>query len=450
MRIRFFATILAVLFVVSVLVIILHASLLQKERLLLIDQQLRATAAILIDSELGDLQKINFKRTEALISEELGEGRLGKFFVVRNSEGKIIFKSANANDLPVDQVPRHDTWQTVRTPNSYIRVINFKLPQIPDRTLQVGIVVSHEIINPSYLSPTTFTILFAILTVGSIASFFLTSFLLRPIARLSEFIRNSSEKIKSGQLLSKAPMKISGKGLIDVPPFSKYDEYQNLILGYNILIDRVNKYYKNSKLWAYQMAHELKTPLTLISLEVENLEKQLQDKSKVKSVQLELQKIASTVSSFLSWAELDNSTVNKHLFANKLAPIVRSVMARLNPQSPNIELKVIDEITVFCNPTHLEQLIINLLTNALSHTKSPQKVYIVLQNNYLEIQDHGPGIPSSVIERMGEPFNKGSSSEGFGLGLAWVSSLCQLYNWELSIDSKKDGTRIRVDFTKGS
>lgn len=446
LRIRFFLTILAVLLFVSVSVVLLHATLLQQERLYLIDQQLRATASTLVDSELGDLRKINFKRTESIISEELGESRLGKFFVVRNSAGETIFESSNVRDLSIDDIPTDKLWNTIKSPTSFIRVLNLKLPRFPDRTLQVGFVLNNEIIIPNYFNTSTIIILVAVLTVGSLASLFLTSFLLKPVARLSEFIRISSEKLKTEQILPNVPTEISAISFINSERLKQSDEYQNLVLGFNILIDRVNKHYKNSKLWAYQMAHELKTPLTLISLETEALEKNLADKTKTQSIRTELQKIAGTVSSFLSWAELDNSTLNRHLFANKLGVIIRDVLQRLDPKNQSFDLHEKEEIRVLCNPAHLEQLVINLLTNAMNHNSRSEKIQITIEENSLVVKDSGPGIPESVLERMGEPFNKGSSSGGSGLGLAWINSLCRLYGWSLKVENQSLGVQISISF----
>lgn len=454
MRLRFFLTILTVLTIASVSVIVLHAAFLKRERLALLDQQVRATATALFNSELSDLRNFSISHVDDIISEELGETRIGKFFIIRNSKGDIIFESSSAKFLPRKDIPRDNTWITIDNEENYIRVLNLRLPRIPDRSLQVGVVWSSEIVNPRYFTRSTLILFFAVLGVGSIASLFLTSFLLKPIARLSDHISDASESLKTEQFLSQIPLDIGGKKLIDITLQREKDEYQKLVVGFNSLVDKVNKYSKNSKLWAYQMAHELKTPLTLINLEAEALqkiEKTSQNHHKIDSIQNELQKISETIGSFLSWAELENSNGSKHLFANRLIVKVKDVIQRLDPQNKKFNLVIKEDSTILCNPLHLEQLILNLLTNSLKHSPdSGNPIDIVIDTNQLIIKDYGPGISQAVLDRLGEPFNKGSEKEGSGLGLAWVSSICRIYNWQFNVTSNSSGTEIRIDFIQPS
>jgi signal transduction histidine kinase len=69
--------------------------------------------------------------------------------------------------------------------------------------------------------------------------------------------------------------------------------------------------------------------------------------------------------------------------------------------------------------------------------------------NALEIEDRGPGIPRDVAERIGQPFNYGhKGTGGFGLGLAWVSTICHKYGWTLSFRAANAGigSIARIDF----
>lgn len=449
MRIRFFLITLAVLTAVSMAVTYLHASIIRRERLSLIDQQMRETAAAIIDSELVNLRKFNMVRADNIISQELGESRLGKFFIVRNNKNEIIYQNSSGKITPLQNIPRDPTWITINTPENYIRVLNLKLPSIPDRTLQVGAVVNHELVALRFFSRSTAILFLASLLVGSLGSLFFTSFLLRPIAKLSEFISTESDRIKNNQILALVPPNIADTGLIKPSIVLANDEYQKLITGFNSLIEKVNRYYKNSKLWAYQMAHELKTPLTLINLESEALLKENSNpitKAKINSIQDELNKVSETIGTFLSWAELENSARNKHLFANRISHVMDGLIHRLDPQSEKFSITDKQEFTVLSNPLHLEQLLLNLLTNSLKYSDLNSKILISLKNSQIEIKNSGSEIPASVLARLGEPFNKGSDTKGSGLGLAWVNSICKLYGWNLAITSQNRITTIMIQF----
>ena len=109
-----------------------------------------------------------------------------------------------------------------------------------------------------------------------------------------------------------------------------------------------------------------------------------------------------------------------------------------------------EEASILASPLHLEQLISNIIVNALSYSATANPVLIDIQKDSILISDSGNGIPKDVLERLGEPFNRGVSGKtnikGHGLGLAWVNSVCRLYSWSLVINSKEMGTDIVIKF----
>lgn len=102
------------------------------------------------------------------------------------------------------------------------------------------------------------------------------------------------------------------------------------------------------------------------------------------------------------------------------------------------------------SPLHIEQLISNLVSNAIAYSPKDSHIDVSVKNQTLTIIDRGPGIPKSVKDRLGEPFNRGGAdptvSKGSGLGLAWVKSICRLYSWEMSVQSSDQGSEILVKF----
>lgn len=78
-------------------------------------------------------------------------------------------------------------------------------------------------------------------------------------------------------------------------------------------------------------------------------------------------------------------------------------------------------------------------------------IEITFEGSTLSVKDSGPGIEDSVLNKIGSPFNRGPRLNGdqsqSGLGLAWISAICQRYNWKLDIKSSKSGSSILVIFT---
>lgn len=447
MRRRFFYIIFAVLIVVTTSSVVTHTFFLRNERLAFIDQQVRETASALVDSQLGDLRKIDFEQAESIISEELGETRIGKFFIIRNTKGEIIFQSGSAKLLPLTDVPRDKQWVQINTKGKFIRVLNLQLPRIPDRTLQVGLVLDESIVSPNYFSISSVTFISVVLLLGFAASLFLTSFLLRPVAKLENFLTKVASQVKIQPQLPTVPDSIFGKSIV-----ASKDEFYRMVVGLNSLIDMVNKNYRFSRLWTYQMAHELKTPLAILGLEVERLQKKIAlPNEEVRSVLNECNKISETINSFLGWAELENSSRQRHLFINRIGGLVETVSRRFANAQPNrVQLIIDSNPAVIASPQHVEQVISNLLSNALAYSPRHEPIIITVSNQSITFSDRGAGIPNDVIERLGEPFNRGatdrSTTNGHGLGLAWVKSICRLYSWEMKISADQPGSKIEIQF----
>ncbi|RYZ69690.1 MAG: HAMP domain-containing histidine kinase [Proteobacteria bacterium] len=400
---------------------------------------------------MGDLRKINFDQADRIISEELGQNRIGKFFVIRNEKGQVLYQSSTTLRLLINDIPKEPQWVDIYSKGKYARVLNLRLPSINDRTLQVGLIVDENILTPRYFSMATLLLVGSVLILGFIGTLFLTSLVIRPMAQLERFVTEIADQSKSQPQIPSVPQSL----LATASPKSR-DEFERTVAGLNLLIDKVNRNYRFSRLWAYQMAHELKTPLAILNLEIERLQKtnsssHLDLNSNFEAVTAESTKISETINSFLSWAELENSGQQKHLFVNKLGSVSRNLAARLGVAfGERLQCEVETDPTIIANPHHLEQLITNLTTNALNYSDATSPVLMRVKDRTLSVQDFGKGISKDVLERIGEPFNRGdlgaSNRKGHGLGLAWVKSICRLYDWPIEIATSDHGTTILVKF----
>lgn len=454
LRSRFFAIILGVLTIVSAGTVGFHSLFLYQERMAHIDQQVRETAAALIDSELGDLRRIDFEHADQIISDELGENRIGKFFIIRNQAGATIFESTSAKVLPIAEVPRHPQWLTIEGKGQFIRVLNLGLPRVPDRTLQVGLVIDEALLEPRYLSRKSLVFIGSVVSLGLLVSWFLTSTLLRPIRKLEGFISEAAAKSSTTGTLPAIPAEIKGRRVDN-----SRDEFQRLLAGLDRLIERINRNHKLSRFWTYQMAHELKTPLAIIGVE---LEKGTQTGTiapeTANAIEHETRRISNTVNSFLSWAELENSERPRDLYANRVGKIALEAHERLrHAGTDRLRCAVERDFYVLANPQHLEQAIMNLVVNALAYSPESEPVEIRVDDSSLTVTDRGRGIPQSVLDRMGEPFNRGGESslgatsinnltKSHGLGLAWVRSLARIYGWRFDLETGPNGTKAKLIF----
>ncbi|CAO5682748.1 MAG: Adaptive-response sensory-kinase SasA [Holosporales bacterium] len=447
LRRRYFIIISIVLSIVTIATISLHTFFLKKERLALIDQQVREAAVVLIESDLGELRTPDIHKAEDIISEELGENRIGKFFIIRKNTGEVIFKSSSASLLPFDNIPQDDQWITLKTTDKLIRVLNLKVPRIPDRTLQVGLVIDSKMVTQTPFTSESLLFFIAELLLGLIVALFLTTTFLKPVQQLTSFIKKASDAAGNTTLLPQIPAPLK-------PDHTDHneDEFKNLVTSLDTLITQVNKGYNNFRHWTYQMAHELKTPSSMISIILEDaVAKNKVGEQVNQQISNELSRINNTITAFLSWAELENSQKPNQLHANKISYVLADISEQMQVRFPNrLSLSFEEDFYVFANPHHLEQSLRNIINNALHYSPNDKCVTVHVKQNTVQIKDLGQGISQEVLNRLGEPFNRGKitpDSKGHhGLGLAWVCSVAKLYNWKLRIQSQAIGTTIEIDF----
>lgn len=450
MRNRFFFIILATLVLAAVGINLIHVEFFKSQRLKLIDKQIAESSSALMASEYF-LKSLNQPHEiEEDISKVLKGARIGKVFILRDKNEKILSQSFNVALLEAE-LPVKPEWVTVKTATEYVRVRNLPIKGNRSLTLQVGLVLDRNFIDWEIVDQRVVNYVTGIVVALFVASVMLTLVLLSPLRILIQHLQVATSNLTNLQDVQPLP---GGLTRFTRGYWSKSDEFSILLSTVQKLIGRINLNYKLTRSWTLQMAHELKTPLAIIRAETESKTKsQLLPAQYSKDVIKEVQHMSDIISQFLEWAELESSQLQKDLHAFRIKTVVKSVAARLEKISPHrLKLNLKSDFSVISAPGHLDQLISNLITNALKFSSDSSPVEITVAGDTLTVSDQGPGIPQEVLERIGEPFNVGSHEDqkmtGHGLGLAWVSTVSKLYQWKISIDSGPQGTRISIKFPK--
>lgn len=450
MRNRFFVIILATLVFSVIGITLVHIYFFRVQKLNLIDQQIQQVSGVLLGSHDFALALDNPKLMEETINRVLKSARIGKVFVLRDRSANILSESFNLNLLGTT-IPIEPEWVQVQTENQYVRVRNIPVAGHKDLIMQVGLVldknfIDWEIINSRVLY---YIVILAITLFAS--SIFLTLVLLSPLRTLVAHLREAAASLVQLRDISPLPRTLTTftDGFL-----SRTDEFAALLATIQRLIDRVNLNIKLKRSWTLQMAHELKTPLAIIRAETEaKLKAGVLPETYAQDVVHEIKQMSDTISQFLDWADLENSHLQRDLPSLRIKTVVKSVSSRLEKLFPGrIRLHVDHDYSVVANPIHLDQVISNLMTNALKFSPTDRQVDIFLTPNTLVVKDFGRGVPREVRERLGEPFNVGSNDDqgatGNGLGLAWVFGVAKLYHWYFEIHSDSGGTDAVLRFPR--
>lgn len=448
MRNRFFFIILATLLLAAIGFNGITVHFFRNQRLALIDEQIQESTKLLLDSELFKTRLLQgAQKIDDAISDVLGGSRIGKVFIVRDERGHVLYESINVANLQ-SELPLAPNWITLQAEGQYVRILNSKAG--PKRLLQVGLVLDQNFINWTIINKQTLLFFFGVAAAIFALAALLTLTLMSPIRLLSDHLSGATGDLKNLKDVDQLPpqlLRFTGGGF-----WAGSDEFSVLIGAVQRLIDRINRNYKLTRMWTLQMAHELKTPLSVIKSETEAAKNEI-PRPYSETVRREVDWISETITQFLSWAELENTQASRSLHVLRLSAVVENAKSRLEALVPGrIHVTLHRDFSVAANPGHLDQLVTNLLTNALKFSPVDSRVEVEIDDGRLRIQDFGPGLDPAVLERIGEPFNLGGSSshskvKGHGLGLAWVSAVSKLYDWKLEFATSPTGTDVTVRFS---
>ncbi len=229
---------------------------------------------------------------------------------------------------------------------------------------------------------------------------------------------------------------------IEITPF---------INSINGLLTRIRTTLNKQQRFIADAAHELRTPITALSLQVENLSANSDENNQEIHQQLQqgIHRIGTLVSQLLDLARLQNDKKHKQeeiSFNNT----IKNSISDLYPlaERKKIDLGVIKQkqgILVMDIQGKLNQLVFNAIDNAINYTPEGGQIDISLytQNNkaIFLVEDNGIGIPENELEHITEPFYRVNETHvtGNGLGLAISNEIAQQLGGEIEIKNRESG-----------
>lgn len=203
------------------------------------------------------------------------------------------------------------------------------------------------------------------------------------------------------------------------------------------------------------ISHELKTPLTLISLPLQKLLDKARQKNHPKE-NLELiynnvQRLSNLVNQVVDFRRIEAGKIQLEITPGDLILQLRNIVSYYAPlaHEKNIQFEfrcVLQELWVKYDADKLEKIVVNLLSNAFKYTPENEKVELTVQvdpsENKLElwVNDSGPGIPQDMQQNIFDRFYRLRSEKftripGSGIGLSLVKELVSLHQGTIKVIS---------------
>jgi two-component system sensor histidine kinase TctE len=253
-------------------------------------------------------------------------------------------------------------------------------------------------------------------------------------------------------------------------------EVAPLVSSVNDLLERLADSIATQKRFLADAAHQLKTPLAGLRMQAELAQR---EGTSTDDLKRSLQQIGRasihathTVNQLLALARAENSGVS---MSTQTCDLARLTMEVVRDSVPRALDKRVDlgydgaepgspEVLLDGNPTLLQELVRNLVDNALNYTPTsaerPGVVTVrVLTATIgkvllLQVEDNGPGIPLAERELVFQPFYRalGSEADGSGLGLPIVLEIANQHGAHITLEeaqpgAKLPGLRVNVHFT---
>jgi two-component system OmpR family sensor kinase len=235
-------------------------------------------------------------------------------------------------------------------------------------------------------------------------------------------------------------------------------ELQPFLASINGLLARVHAMVKQQRRFIADAAHELRTPITALSLQAENLgslEMPPAARERVNALKDGMRRTRQLLEQLLVLArqEAGPSEKPERLFLDGVAKgVVADLLAEAAARNVDLGFTRADEVEVDGNGFALTSAIRNVVENAIKFSPDGGKVDLAVTREgamaVIRIEDGGPGIPPADIDRIFEPFFRGSrpSGEGSGLGLSIVKRVIDQAGGAIEIENiaGPDRTGLRV------
>jgi two-component system, OmpR family, sensor histidine kinase ArlS len=315
-------------------------------------------------------------------------------------------------------------------------------------TARVVIITAAEDVDGLQNLNTLLKILLASFLVGIIfvliSGYFFSRSLLNPIKKISEdateiSAQNLARRIKTG---------------------TTRDEWYKLADTLNQLLDRLQESFELQRRFISNASHELSTPLTSISSQLQvSLQKERDGneyKKVMESIYQDVQQMSKLTQTLLQFAKASGDKGGLEINLVRIDEIIMELPAEMAKLNSNYTVKLQFEnmpedeerLLVFGNETLLLTAIRNITANACKYAVDAVanvKLRSSANSIFIFVKNEGSGIPADKVSSIFQPFyriEENSNTDGFGLGLALADRIVKLHKGFIRVESEMGGTTV--------
>lgn len=212
-----------------------------------------------------------------------------------------------------------------------------------------------------------------------------------------------------------------------------------------------------------EVAHDIRTPVSLIQLLVKQLINQKDVKKSIELIQRNSENLSEYVTQLLDFQKIDRNQLNLSVEQVDLKACISNIVSDFNPilEEKSIDITVnIDQFLVWFDKAKMTRIFYNLISNAIKYSNEGGQITInaSLNENHLKIAfiDDGIGIPEKQQALIFQRFTRGTNVTnkgipGTGIGLMLSKKIVELHGGEIKIKSKENiGSKFTIILPFGS
>jgi len=232
----------------------------------------------------------------------------------------------------------------------------------------------------------------------------------------------------------------------------KKDEIDLLADEFNQMLKRIDYSYQKQKEFTSHASHELRTPISRITSQLENkiLDKNISDdiKNFLQKILNDSNQIAELVSSLLLLANFDVRQL-KIQKSYRIDELIYETIEQINKTYPEFKItfdieyteEIDNSMEIKCSKSLINIALLNLLKNACIYSNDNIAnilIYQINENLIVQISNNGPSLNEEEQKNLFQPFMRGDNSKGkvgLGLGLRIVHRILQQHNFEIEYEA---------------
>lgn len=238
---------------------------------------------------------------------------------------------------------------------------------------------------------------------------------------------------------------------------SRWDDLSNLSLVLNGFLAQIEELMNSVREVSNNIAHDLRTPLTVLRSDIEALKGRPVDDRQVETLLADADRILAIFQALLRISMIEKGGRSTPLEAVDMAVVMRDVVELYEPVAEekdiHVDISLAPALVVRGDSNLLFQLFANLIDNAIKFSPCGSTIGLTAKTAGAEmivtLKDQGMGIPDSEKDKVFKHFYRSDASRstpGNGLGLSLVQAIAAQHQARISLEDENPGLRVHLVF----